>query len=82
MKRRIVASINVDSFLSESVKANYAEDLSKFHPGKYDQEGLGWLAKQYGFNLIEILDVLNTAVTLDLAKCIKPGVSYQIYPWE
>ena len=76
------SSIEVESFLSDSVKLEYAKDLSQYNSGTYDQEGLGWLAKKYGFNLIEILDVLDKAIELDLAECIKPGVSYQIFPWE
>ena len=82
MKKYIKSSIEVESFLSDSVKVEYAEDLSQYHPGKYNQEGLGWLASKYGFNLVEILDVLDKAVELDLAECIKPGVSYRIFPWE
>lgn len=82
MKRYIKSTIEVESFLSESLKEEYAQDFSKHHSGKYDQEGLGWLAKRYGFNLIELLDVLDKAVELDLAECNKPGVSYQVFPWE
>lgn len=82
MKRYVKASIEVDSYLSESVKEEYARDLSQHHPGKHNQESLGWLARRYGLNLVEILDVLDKAVELDLAECIKPGVSYQIFPWE
>lgn len=76
------SSIQVESFLSQSVKQDYAEDLSRYNPGNYDQEGIGWLARKYGFNLVEMLDVLATAVELDLAKCKNPGVEYQVFPWE
>ena len=82
MKRYIKASTSVNSFLSESLKTDYAKDLAKYHPGKYDQEGIGWLARQYGFNLVEMLDVLQTAEDLNYAECLNPGVSYKIFPYE
>ena len=84
MKRVITSASNIvpESFLSETVKKEYAEDLANYHPGSYDQEGIGWLARQYGFNLIEMLDVLETAIELDIVECIKPGVSYKIFPIE
>ena len=76
------SSIEVESFLSDSVKSEYAQDLSHYYPGKYDQEGIGWLARKYGFNLVEMLDVLAKAVELDLAECNNPGVEYRVFPWE
>ena len=85
--KRILTSTRIkaeraESYLTESVKDDYALDLAKYHPGKYDQQGIGYLASLYGFNLVEMLDVLYRAVELDYAKCNKVGVSYTVYLYE
>ena len=82
MKYYIKSATCAESFLSETVKREYVEDLCEYHPGKYDQEGIGWLAKRYGFNLIEMLDVLDYGVESSDIICNKPGVSYQILAFE
>ena len=78
MKRYVKASSKAESYLSESVKDEYARDIAQYHVGNYDQEGIGWLAKRYGLNLIEMLDVLDRAVELNYAVCKKSGVAYKV----